>query len=130
MRSVSLSLAIFIGSLLSGCDNTPDLLIDEETYKQLFIEITMLNHIDEKSLHLKEKEELTDMVFEHYQVTREMFRFSHNYYEADIEAQLKRMDEVSLLLRNERDKVIELEKIHESENRESLDSLRQRILNR
>lgn len=130
MKCVFLSFFIFAASILIGCERTPELLIDEETYKQLFIEVTMLNHIDEKSLHIKEKEELMDKVFEHYQVTKEMFRFSHNYYETDIEAQLRRMDEISLLLRNERDKVIELEKIHESENRESLDSLRQRILNR
>lgn len=130
MKRITFMITLIALFLLQACDSDPDLLVSEEVYKSLFIEITMVNHIDERSLHGTNREELRERVFRHYDVTEEMFRYSHNYYESDIEAQLKRLDEISLILRSERDKIIELERLFESENRESLDSLRQRILNR
>lgn len=130
MKRNTFTSALLALLFFSACDKEPDLLINEEIYKKLFIEITMVNHIDERSLHETDRDELRDRIFIHYNVTEEMFRFSHNHYESDIEAQLKRLDEISLILRSERDKIIELERLFEAENRESLDSLRQRILNR
>ncbi|TVQ64572.1 MAG: DUF4296 domain-containing protein [Balneolaceae bacterium] len=116
--------------LLSACVQNDERLIEEEVYKKLFIDITLINHMDQRLLNDITKDELIHMVYEKHNVTHEMFRYSHDFYESDIESQLKRMDDISAILRNERDKIIELEKLHASENRESLDSLRQRILNR
>jgi hypothetical protein len=124
-------LFILILFMAAACDEpVPPDLIPEETYKQMFVEFTIINQYDELLLQGRSREELRDKVYEHYGVTPEEFRNSHRYYESNIERQLKRIDEINLMMRAERDTLIEAEKRYHFNRRTPADTLRQRILNR
>lgn len=115
----------------AACDEpVPPDLIPEETYKRMFIEFTIINQYDQLLLQGRSREELRDMVYEQYGVTPEEFRNSHRYYESNIDRQLKRIDEINLMMRAERDTLMEAEKQYHYERRSSAEELRQRILNR
>lgn len=115
---------------ISCTDSDKNLLIDDQVYQDMFLEFTIINHMDDKLLKNITTEELVKSVYDHYGVTAEQFRYSHDYFESDISAQLLRMDKILLRLRDEREMINEAVENFERENRESADSLRQRILNR
>ncbi|TVQ00819.1 MAG: DUF4296 domain-containing protein [Balneolaceae bacterium] len=124
-------LFILILFMAAACDEpVPPDLLPEETYKRMFVEFTIINQYDELLLQGRSREELRDKVYEHYGVTPEEFRNSHRYYESNIERQLKRIDEINLMMRAERDTLIEAEKRYHFNRRTPADTLRQRILNR
>jgi hypothetical protein len=117
--------------IVTACnDPLPADLIPEETYKRMFVEFTIINQFDELLLQGRSRDELRGMIYEYYGVTPEEFRNSHRYYESNIERQLKRIDEINLMMRAERDTLMEAEKQYHYDRRTSADTLRQRILNR
>lgn len=122
---------LFVLFLTSSCSDpkNPN-LIDDQTYQNMFIEFTIITHMDEKLLRGKTSEELINNVYEHYGVTQEQFRYTHDYFESDISQQFLRMEKILQQLRNEREIINEVIERHEKETRESEESMRQRILNR
>lgn len=112
-----------------GCSsdsNPPDELIDEETYQQMFMEFTIINQLDERILQEKSQEDFRQMVYEHYNVTEEEFRISHEYYEQQVDEQLDRVRDMSKILRAERDSLLTIEREYEKiTSPEQADSLRQ-----
>jgi hypothetical protein len=106
------------------------LLIKDETYQKIFIEFAIINHMDKKLLRNRPKEELVDSIYEHYGVTQEQFRYTHDYFESDIPEQLLRMEKILIRLRTESNKVDSIAKQHQQELKVSADSLHQRIRNR
>ena len=116
---------------LTGCsDPAPKELIPEETYKRMFIEFTIINQYDEHVLQEQTPEDIRRQVYDRYGVTAEEFRISHEYYEQDTEMQLQRIDEISKMMRAERDTLLEAERQFNHQQRTPPDTLRQRILNR
>ena len=115
---------------VSCTDSEQDLLIDDQTYQNMFVEFVIINHMDDKLLRDTTKEELVNSVYGHYGVTEEQFRYTHDLFESNISEQLLRMEKIVVRLRKERELINDAVQQHEIENRESADSLRQRILNR
>ncbi|MCG2590530.1 DUF4296 domain-containing protein [Rhodohalobacter sulfatireducens] len=119
--------------VLPGCSsesNPPDELIDEQTYEQIFMEFAIINQLDKRILEDRSQEELRQLVYEHYDVTEEEFRISHEYYEQNVEEQLERVRDMSDILREERDSLVVIErKYGRVTTPEQADSLRQALRN-
>lgn len=114
----------------SCTDPEKDLLIDDQVYQNMFVEFAIINHLDDILLRDTTTEDLVNRVYEHYGVTEEQFRVTHDYFESNISEQMLRMEKILVRLREEREIVVEAVENYERENRESADSLHQRILNR
>jgi hypothetical protein len=122
------SLLLLIGSvflLLPACEKEQELL-DEDVYGKVLIELTIVNQMDEAHLGDSSREELRDQIYNKYNVTRELFRVSHDVYQRDMENQMRRVEEYSRILRAERDTVQQLEREYRLEvgTRSVQDSLR------
>ena len=119
--------------VLLGCSsesNPPDELIDEQTYEQIFMEFAIINQLDKRILEDRSQEELRQLVYEHYDVTEEEFKISHEYYEQNVEEQLERVRDMSDILREERDSLVVIErKYGRVTTPEQADSLRQALRN-
>src|SRR5690625_5404522 len=72
--------------------STPDQLLDEETYINLFIELAVLDQYDPLLLEQKQKEQLQEQILESYGVTFKEFRDSHDYYEKSLQVQIRRTE--------------------------------------
>lgn len=117
--------------LITFCEEDKNnLLISEETYKDLFIELAVANHLDSKLLVNTTREDLINQIYDHYDVTPEQFRYTHDFFEQDFQKQAERMDQILVILREERDRIDEIEREFSRQNQEVADSLRQRLLNR
>jgi hypothetical protein len=109
------TLVIILFSFLSlafiqACSDEPEMLLDEETYGNVLVELTIVNQLDEAQLGNRTREELRDEVFLKYSVTREEFRISHDYYQRDMQGQMRRVEVLSERLRAERDSIQEAER--------------------
>lgn len=100
---------IFLIAFSSGCNNSnkPEVLIDEDKYIDLLVELFLLSAIMEKKDSSKEYEELQDVILLHYGITREQFQESHLYYHQDMRKQNKRFEIVRQRLENMSQKLIE-----------------------
>jgi hypothetical protein len=128
VRLLTLFLSLFIFLPLAGCEeNEPDYLIDEETYIMMFAELAIIDQYDPNLLKNRSKEDIRDMVYQKYNVSKDSFRRSHDYYEENIEAQLERLGKIILIMKEERDEVDILERELRRRNTLSADSLRQRL---
>ncbi len=117
-----------------GCSSEsspPDELIDEQIYQQMFMEFAIINQLDQQLLQQTSRDELRDLVYEHYKVSEEEFRISHEYYEQQVDQQLERVKEMSKTLRIERDSLLAIEEEYEKlTTPEQVDSLRQALRGR
>lgn len=95
--------------MFPACEKEQELL-DEDVYGKVLIELTIVNQMDEAHLGDSSREELRDQIFNKYNVTRELFRVSHDVYQRDMENQMRRVEEYSRILRAERDTVQQLER--------------------
>jgi hypothetical protein len=117
--------------VFAGCLNRPpDKLVDEETYKRMFVEFAIINQYDSTLLKDHTHDELRELVYEHYGVSSEQFRVSHEYYESDLDAQIRRVGTINEMLRKERERISEAETEYRNSQRTPVDSLRQNLLNR
>lgn len=115
---------------ISCTDSEEPLLIEDQVYQDMFVEFTIINHMDKKLLRDTTTEDLVYRVYDHYGVTEEQFRYTHDYFESDISEQLLRMEKILVRLREEREIINETVQKYELEKKATADSLRQRILNR
>ncbi len=115
---------------VSCTDSEKALLIEDQIYQDMFVEFAIINHMDEILLKDTTKEELVNNVYDHYGVTEEQFRYTHDYFESDISEQLLRMEKILIRLREERELINEAAQKYEIEQKAAADSLHQRILNR
>jgi len=131
VKKICFALVLIITAVsCSSHSSPPDELIDEETYKQMFMEFAIINQLDQQLLQNTSREELQQIVYSHYGVTEEEFRISHEYYEQQVENQIERVREMSKILRAERDSVLVVDrKYQELESQEQADSLRQALFN-
>lgn len=128
MRVLTLFYSLLILFALTACEETePDFLIDEDTYILVFAELAIIDQYDPNLLKNRTKADVRELVYQKYNITKEDFRRSHDYYEENIEAQLERLEKVNLILREERDAVDDLERELKEKNRLTADSLRQRL---
>ena len=97
-------------TLFSCSTSTPENLLDEDTYINVFLELAILDQYDPLLLEQAEREVHQEKIFEQYGITYEDFRISHDYYEQFIQDQIERTDRASQILRAERDS------IHQHEN--------------
>lgn len=117
--------------LLAACtDSKPDKLLSEDLYEKIFIELAIIDQIEEALLGNHTRSDLRRMVYEHYGVTAEEFNRSHNYYEQNIEEQIKRIESIHERLRDERSAIDETEREIRDRNRRTPESLREQILGR
>jgi len=131
VKKICFALVLIITAVsCSSNSSPPDELIDEETYKQMFMEFAIINQLDQQLLQNTSRKELRQIVYSHYGVTEEEFRISHEYYEQQVENQIERVREMSKILRAERDSVLVVDrKYQELESQEQADSLRQALFN-
>lgn len=132
MKKLLIAIILLMTTLGCSSESTPpNELIDEQTYQQMFMEFAIINQLDQQLLQKKSQEELRQMVYEHYEVTEEEFRISHEYYEQQIADQLQRVKEMSEILRTERDSLVRIEREYEKlTTPEQVDSLRQALLDK
>lgn len=124
-------LLIFLALLLFGsCRNEekPENILSEERYEQVFIELTIVDQMNEDLLGEKTRHDLRNEVFQEYGISEEEFNRSHRYYEQQVEKQIERMEELNLKLREVRDTLASLERtFEEARNSGRLDSLLQSV---
>lgn len=130
MRRFIITLAFVIIIFHSCTDDKNKYLLDEETYKNVFIELVIVNHLDSKLLANNDQEEIIDQIYDHYGVTAEQFRYTHDHFEKNIQEQTRRAEEMLVTLREERERIDEIEQQYMKEHSETADSLRQRLLSR
>lgn len=111
LKNLLLLLIGFPALLLLACEEPPEIM-DEEVYGNVLIELTIVNQMDEAHLGDSTREELRDDIYEKYNVSRELFRLSHDVYQRDMENQMRRVEDYSRRLRAERDTVQQLEREH------------------
>lgn len=119
---------VFLFLILLGCSEKEEVL-DEETYSQLMLEFTIVNQMEDIFLRGETREELHEKIFTYYNVDREEFSEAHEFYQQDTEAQIARMEEVGIRLRQERDSVRTVDSEYRMAQRAAADSIRNRILN-
>lgn len=130
MRRIIIIL-VWISIIFYSCtEEKNEYLLDEETYKNVFIELVMANHLDRKLLANNDQDELIAQIYEHYGVTAEQFRYTHDQFEKNIQEQTRRAEEMLVILREERERIEKIEQQYINESGESADSLRQRLLSR
>lgn len=128
MKQQTLLFSLFLLFTFSGCEeNEPNFLIEEDTYILMFAELAIIDQYDPNLLKNETKEDIRNLVYQKYGVSKQDFRQSHKYYEEDIDAQLDRLEKVNLILREERDAIDQLERELIIENKLTADSLRQRL---
>lgn len=115
---------------ISCTDIDESLLIDDQIYQDMFVEFAIINHMDKKLIQDTTTEELVKRVYDHYGVTEEQFRYTHDYFESNISEQLIRMEKILVRLREKREFINEAAQQYEIEKKETADSLHQRVLNR
>lgn len=115
---------------ISCTDSHKTLLIDDQVYQDMFLEFAIINHMDERLLKDTTTEELVNRVYEHYGVTEEQFRYTHDYFESNISEQLLRMEKILVRLRKESLALDSTVQNYRELEKASADSLHQRILNR
>jgi hypothetical protein len=120
---------ILVLFLLGGCSQNDDLL-DEYTYEQLILELTILNQLDDDKLGGQERDDIRQRIFAHYGANEELFRNTHDYYQQNVPEQLERMEKLRIKLSQERDTIQEAERDYRRSLQLPPDSLRMRILNR
>jgi hypothetical protein len=122
---------IFLLFFVACEDKKPEGVIDEQTYKNMFIELAIVNQYDHNLLEEgTTRDDLRQKVYQHYGVSEEVFAISHEYYENNLDEQLERLERINEIIREEREKITEAEELYREQNRESVDSLRYRLLNR
>lgn len=132
MKKLAFVVVLLITILSCSSESSPpNELIDEETYQQMFMEFAIINQLDQQLLQETSRDELRDLVYEHYNITEQQFRISHEYYEQQVDQQLERVKEMSKTLRAERDSLLAIEDEYEKlSTPEQVDSLRQALRNR
>lgn len=114
--------------VLTACtDSVPENLVDEDIYENIFIELAIIDQLDERLLQGRTKQELRQEVYAHYGVTLPDFTISHEYYELDIDNQIERLNRINSRLREERNNIDRAETEYKSENIRRADSLRQQL---
>lgn len=113
--------------ILVSCssENPPEDVIDEELYETMFTEFVILNQINTHLITDQERDSLRNEVYVHYDVPKEKFRLSHEYYQNKPEIQSVRIDSISSNLRSLRDKIDEARREEERQAQEQADSLNQ-----
>ena len=99
-------LLIFISSLMmASCNESeklPENLLPEDTYMQLLGELYLAHNLRDLDI---ENIQMTDSVrqelFSKYGTTREQFTESHHYYQRDLNGQIRRVDKLRNLIRDE-----------------------------
>lgn len=131
MKKLLITIILLITTFGCSSESTPpDELIDEQTYQQMFMEFAIINQLDQQILQKRSQEELRQTVYEHYGVTEEEFRISHEYYEQQVEEQIDRVRDMTKILRVERDSLLAIEREYEKlTTPEQVDSLRQALRN-
>jgi len=87
----------FTAILFISCSNNltePEPLIDEDTYTTLLVELELQRtYAQSGQIDSLKADSIRAHVFEHYGVTAEAFRKSHNYYQHFPKEQKKRIEE-------------------------------------
>lgn len=129
MNRIYLVFILFI--MLAACtDSEPENLISEEVYEMIFIELAIIDQVEEVLLGEYSRQELRQEMYAHYGVSAEEFANTHQFYEQNIDEQLRRIDRINDRLRNERTFIDESERDFRAQNRRTAESLREQIFNR
>lgn len=103
--------------------------VEEEVYVKLLAELAILNAMSDTYMGYVDYEIRRDEILSEYNISDEQFRKSHDIYQQQIPEQLDRLQQVSIMLRQERDSIQQAERDFRRANRDPVDSLRQRIIN-
>lgn len=97
---------ILAGFFIIGCQSNPDKpkdLIKEPVYIDVLTEVFMAQSLAELKNITEKEDSLVNVVFDRYDVSRDQFERSHEYYQRQGEAQVVRTDSIRSMLRNERE---------------------------
>ncbi|HLR24439.1 MAG TPA: DUF4296 domain-containing protein [Fodinibius sp.] len=97
---------LLTAALFSGCSNTPEepeVLIPEDTYTSLLVELQLARtYAETGQVDSLAADSLRNRIFKKYEVTSTAFRKSHNYYQHFPKQQKKRVEEAIEKLRMDR----------------------------
>ena len=120
-------LLIFTAALLFiSCqeEEKPQDILSEVRYEKVFIELTIVDQMNEELLKEKTRRDYREEIFNEYGITEEKFNRSHRYYEQRVDEQIARMEEINLKLREVRDTLATLERSFEQARSDgTIDSL-------
>lgn len=120
-------LLIFTAALLFiSCqeEEKPQDVLSEVRYEKVFIELTIVDQMNEELLKEKTRRDYREEIFNEYGITEEKFNRSHRYYEQRVDEQIARMEEINLKLREVRDTLATLERSFEQARSDgTIDSL-------
>ncbi|NBB76074.1 MAG: DUF4296 domain-containing protein [Bacteroidetes bacterium] len=109
-------------------EEKPQEILSEERYEKVFIELTIVDQMNEELLREKTRRDYREEIFNEYGITEEKFNRSHRFYEQRVDEQIARMEEINLKLREVRDTLASLERSFEQARADgTLDSLIQSI---
>ncbi|WP_372633710.1 DUF4296 domain-containing protein [Fodinibius sp.] len=99
-------LVILLSALAAGCSESPEkpeILVDEETYISLLVELQLVRTYSETDrMDEAAADSLRDKIFREYGVSDSAFWESHEYYQQFPQAQKKRVEEAIERLRKDR----------------------------
>lgn len=121
-----LILLLALIGLLSNCSNNKP-SIEEDIYIKIVAELAILNAMSDIYMGEANYEQRREEILMNYNVSDEQFNSSHEFYQQQIPQQLERLQQVNIMLRQERDSIQQAERDFRRANREPVDSLRQRI---
>lgn len=115
-------LVSFLFISCTGHSGPSEEMLSEEMYETLFIELAILNQMDDRVFNDITRSELKGRVFDHYGVTQEQFDLSHEYYQSRTETHLQRIERINNKLRDERDLISEAERVYNEKISEKQDT--------
>lgn len=115
--SKAMILLLLAGALIVSCsEHKPKDLIKEDTYINLLVEMQLVNSYQDVAPPDSVKaDSLMNSIFKEYGVTKDQFKRSHKYYQAQVKKQKKRIDEAVERLKMDQ---VKNGKEAEEENRE------------
>ena len=103
MRKLLLISVLVLFSISCAEKEKPENLLPEETYIQLVVEMQLLqNYVKQSNPDSTHLDSLSTAIFEAYNIRREQFYESHEYYQQNIAEQKERIKEAIELLRKDR----------------------------
>lgn len=106
MKRKLIGILLFLfAAFFSSCGDptAPEDLLEEELYINVFTELLVINQLNEEKLDGVSRDYLREQVYEEYDVTREQFDRTHQYYQKQPDKQLDRLDKIEETLIDHRD---------------------------
>ena len=129
-NGLTLIAAVLCLFIVSSCGDQPDDLIDENTYVDILVEVHVMNAISDQYEDPAMTFEVQESILEEYDITKEQFDASHQWYIQDIPRQRERLtvarDRLNEELQRLNDKLMDRQQESREEQQEEAQQEQQR----